>query len=189
MAKECEAISVSAMSSLSASSSPSSSRGAMSSFSFFPHNFSTCNQNDEEIHFNGPQHDFLASYRLPSRLSYGLLVGIDRYLSRKPKEIVTSIMILPKSMGNFNLRFYVKSVLVTLKPQKMLFLLIQYLRILNFWEFLTFSFMKFPKIQNSKPPKLVKWQPIAKLISRKIRAAVKLFFYTVQRHAILGKQL
>ena len=52
--------------------SPSSEQHLTSSSkcSFFPHNFSTCNQNDEEIHFNGDQHDFLASCRLASRLSW-----------------------------------------------------------------------------------------------------------------------
>ena len=50
---------------------------------------------------------------------------------------------------------------------------------LNFWIFLTFLSVKFPISQNSKPPKLLKWQFLAlwiqpKLISRQISMAGKL---------------
>ena len=54
--------------------------------------------------------------------------------------------------------------------------LFERLCILNFWIFLTFSRVKFPRYQNSKPPKLLKWQfwtlwAQPKLTSCKIRVA------------------
>ena len=81
------------------------------------------------------------------------------------------------SIRNFlPLRFYVKSILVILKPQKLPFWPIEQLWILNFRIFLTFPSVKFPKNWNSKTPKLLKWQFFTlwnqpNLISRKIRVA------------------
>ena len=94
--------------------------------------------------------------------------------------------------GNFRiylpLEFYVKSVLVILKPQKVPFL--------ANWAGLKFGFLEtvcrhfqvwnFSKHQNSNPPKLLKRQFLTfrnqlKLISRKIRLAGKLLnFHTVE---------
>ena len=82
--------------------------------------------------------------------------------------------------GNFRIfllsRFYVKLILVILKPQKLLFRPFEQLSILNFWELLTFSSVKFLKTQHSSPPWLVKQQILTlwnqpKLISPKFRVA------------------
>ena len=56
---------------------------------------------------------------------------------------------------------------------------IQYFWILIFGQFLIFSNMEFPKNQDSKPPKWIKWQFLTfwnqpKLISRKMTVAGKL---------------
>ena len=64
--------------------------------------------------------------------------------------------------GNFRiflpLKSYVKSILVILKLEKLTFWPYDRIWILDFWIFLKFSSMKFRNNQNSKLPKLLKWQ-------------------------------
>ena len=71
-----------------------------------------------------------------------------------------------KFQNIFALRFYVKLTLIMLKAQKLPFWPFGQLWILKFWEFLTFSSVKFPKNQNSKPPKWLKWQFLPSDISQ-----------------------
>ena len=92
---------------------------------------------------------FVSHYVLGNRFShnclrYGLICYHAICLSKKkwiafPKKI--------KSLGNLrnflHLRFYVKSILVILKPQKMLFRPFEQLQILNFCKLLTFSSVEF----------------------------------------------
>ena len=73
-------------------------------------------------------------------------------------------------------RFYVTSIWVILKLQKLSLLPFQQLWILTFWKFLTLQSVKLPKNQNSKLPKWLKWQILTfcyqpKMISRKIWVA------------------
>ena len=82
--------------------------------------------------------------------------------------------------GNFRiflpLRFYVKSILVVWKPQNLPIWPFEHFRILNFWELLTFSNVKF--LKKIKIQRLLKW---AQLISRKIRVAEEFCnFHTVE---------
>ena len=84
------------------------------------------------------------------------------------------------------LRFYVKSILVILKPQKLPFWLFEQLWVLNLWIFLTFSSVKFPKVPHSLPRKWLIWQfwpsDQPKLISRKIRVTRKLVNFHIVKY-------
>ena len=76
------------------------------------------------------------------------------------------------------LRFYVKSTVVILKPQKLSFWLFQQVWILNFCNFLTFQSKKFSKKSKLEAPKKLKRQ-FLKLISPEIRVTEKLLnFHT-----------
>ena len=89
-------------------------------------------------------------------------------------------------MNLLPLIFYVKSILVILKPQKLPFCPYVQLWILDVWIYLTFSSVTFWENLNSKPPKYFKWHFLTlwtqpKLISRKIRVAGKLLtFHAVE---------
>jgi len=54
--------------------------------------------------------------------------------------------------------FYVKSMLVILKPKKLPFWQFEQLWTLNFWNFWHFQVWNFSKNKNSKPSKWLKWQ-------------------------------
>ena len=74
------------------------------------------------------------------------------------------------------LRFYVKLIW---KCQKLPFYYpFEQLWILNFWEFLSFSSMKFPKNQNSNPPKLLKWIFLISWSHPKLIFKIKAFIFS-----------
>ena len=75
--------------------------------------------------------------------------------------------------GNFRiflpLRFYVKSILVILKPQELPFWPFKSSSDLwNFWEFVIFPSVKWPKTHNSNPPHWVKQQFLANSNGKKM---------------------
>ena len=82
------------------------------------------------------------------------------------------------------LRFYVKSILGILKPQKLPFWPFEQLWILHFGNFWHFQGWNFSKNQNSKPSKLFKglfltFRNQPKLILRKIRVSGKLLNFPI----------
>ena len=105
------------------------------------------------------------------------------YVQTKLKNQINQVRLddIPQC-GNFRiflqLRFYVKSNLITLNPQKLLFSPFEQLWIFNFWEILTFSSVKFFQKSKFIAFKIVKMTVFetlnsTKLISRKIWGFLK----------------